>query len=394
MMEKDIEKTSYYSYRLGSLPKGCKLCVRGEKLVLVITGLCGRDCFYCPLSDEKKNKDVVYANEWNVGYAKGELEEKHLKVIVEEARLCEAKGAGVTGGDPLLVAERSVEAIKRLKKEFGKNFHVHLYTMPESVTEKKLKLLYDAGLDEIRFHPKVWDDSDWKKLAIARKFDWSIGAEIPAIPGYEKETRKLIDYLAGKVSFLNINELELADTRSNKLLGMGYTAKDELSYGVSGSEQMALDLMNYVKEKGYSLRVHYCTCKLKDAVQMASRIKRRAKNVAYGFDKITSEGMLLRSAIYLKETKPSFSYRKILKEMGAEERADLMRKLVAARDRLITEIGFKEEEVKIDDYKLRLIAAPKIVTKNSKLIKRIGLYPALVEEYPTRDGLEVDVEFL
>ncbi len=393
-MQKDVEETSHHSYRLGSLPKGCKLCVRGEKLVLVITGLCGRDCFYCPLSDEKKNKNVVYANEWNVGYEKGRLEEKHLKIIVEEARLCEAKGAGVTGGDPLLVAERAATAIRTLKKEFGKDFHIHLYTMPESITEKKLKLLYDAGLDEIRFHPKVWDDSDWKKILVAKKFDWSIGAEIPAIPGYEKETKKLIDYLAGKVAFININELELADARGSKLLGMGYTAKEELSYGVAGSEQMALDLMNYVKEKGYGLRVHYCTCKLKDAVQMASRIKRRAKNVAYGFDKITSEGMLQRSMIYLKETKPSFAYRKTLKEMDAEQRADLMRKLVAARDRLITDAGFSEEEIKIDDFKLRLIAAPKAVKKNIRAIKKMGYYPALVEEYPTHDGLEVDVEFL
>ncbi len=301
---KKITDTKYYSKTLGSLPKGCKLCVRGEKLVLFITGGCARDCFYCPLSDEKKGRDVVYANEWNVGYSGGPLTEEQLSTIVKEAHLCDSKGAGVTGGDPLKVMDRTVEAIRRLKKEFGEEFHIHLYTTPEEVTEEKLQRLYDAGLDEIRFHPKIWDSKHWKRIEAAQKYDWSIGAEIPAIPGYEKDTLKLIDYLNGKVSFLNINELELADTRSNRLLSMGYHQKDELSYGVAGSGELAEALMKHVIDKGYSMRVHYCTCKLKDAVQLASRIKRRAKNVAYGFDKITSEGLLIRGVVYLKETKP------------------------------------------------------------------------------------------
>lgn len=394
MQNKSIEETRYYSKRIGSLPKGCKLCVRGEKLVLLITGLCKRDCFYCPLSDAKKNRDVVYANEWEVTLEDKKLGEKQLKTIIEEAQLCEAKGAGITGGDPLLVVERTASAIRRLKKEFGNGFHIHLYTTPEAVTEKKLSLLYEAGLDEIRFHPKIWDDKDWHKIDSADKFPWSIGVEIPAIPGYEKETKKLIDYASSRAKFLNINELELADTKANRLLSMGYTAKDELSYGVAGSEEMAHELMEYILDKGYNLRVHYCTCKLKDAVQMASRIKRRAKNVAYAFDKITHEGMLYRGIIYPKETKPSFSYRKLMREMNEDERNRVIALLTGMKQKLIDNLSIKENEIVVDEHKLRLITAQKILKKHAKEIKRMGFYPALVEEYPTRDGLEVDIEFI
>ena len=84
-----MQKTKYYSWNSGKLPKGCQLCVKGEKLVLFITGLCPRNCFYCPISDQKYKKDVIYADEWLV---------KKEEEIIEEARLIGAKGAGIKAG--------------------------------------------------------------------------------------------------------------------------------------------------------------------------------------------------------------------------------------------------------------------------------------------------------
>ena len=48
---------------VGDLPDGCQACMEGAKMVLFVTSLCTRRCFYCPISDEKWQADVVYANE-------------------------------------------------------------------------------------------------------------------------------------------------------------------------------------------------------------------------------------------------------------------------------------------------------------------------------------------
>jgi pyruvate formate-lyase activating enzyme-like uncharacterized protein len=124
------------------LPQGCIYCRQGRKTVLLVTGLCKFNCFYCPLSAKKKNKDVVYANE--------KLVEKDEDVLYE-AKTIDALGTGITGGDPLEVLDRTIHYIKILKKEFGDDHHIHLYTAFTPDPEI-LKELDDAGLDEIRFH--------------------------------------------------------------------------------------------------------------------------------------------------------------------------------------------------------------------------------------------------
>jgi len=95
---------------VGSLPEGCRLCERGEKLVLFATGLCAYHCFYCPVSEEKMYRDVVFANERRV-----ERDED----LLEEARAMRATGAGITGGDPLEVADRVVVMEKGQIIEMG-----------------------------------------------------------------------------------------------------------------------------------------------------------------------------------------------------------------------------------------------------------------------------------
>lgn len=354
-----IEKTKFYSRKIGNLAKGCRQCVKGEKLVYFVTGICPRRCYYCPISDKKYGKDVVYANERPV---------KNIKEIIEEAKLCDAKGAGFTGGDPLCKLWRTTFSIRQLKKKFGKKFHIHLYTSFDLVNEKDLGKLYRAGLDEIRFHADINNDKLWEKVLLAKKFNWDIGVEIPVIPRKLKETKKLIDYFHDKINFFNLNELEVADNKMSKLSKLGFLTKSKISYAVKGSEEMALELMKYVVKKKYKLNVHYCTAKLKDRVQLGERIKRRAKNIKKKYDVVDEEGMLIRGAIYCKD-------------------------LVKVRKELMKEFDIPSNLIEIDKDRKRLLTGAWIVDELKKELKKKGLKIAVVKDYPTYDRLEVEVDF-
>ncbi|MDI6708939.1 MAG: radical SAM protein, partial [Candidatus Thermoplasmatota archaeon] len=211
---------------VGKLPRGCKYCAKGAKLVLLVTGLCKRKCFYCPLSKEKRNKDVVFANERRV---------KCYNDIIEEAELINALGTGITGGDPMLVPKRTLRYIELIKEVFGEKHHTHLYTTGE-FKRGLVRELACAGLDEIRFHPpiKYWDRLENSSYEIiikeALRTNMSVGIEIPSLPNYKAKIISLIkraDELG--VDFINLNELEYSETNYRALNKLGYKVKNDIS---------------------------------------------------------------------------------------------------------------------------------------------------------------------
>lgn len=367
-----MEKTKYFSWKNGKLCRGCKLCVKGSKLVLFITGICGRKCWYCSLSDKKKDKDVIYANERLCS---------NIKEVIEESKLCSAEGAGITGGDPLRKLNRTIKYIKSLKKEFGSKFHIHLYTSLDLVSESSLKKLFNSGLDEIRFHLDITNNQLWDKLKLAKKFRWKVGVEIPVIPNLKKEIIKLIEFIKDKVDFLNLNELEISELSFDNFEKRNFKIKNDLSYSIKGSEELSLELLKLFP----LMNIHYCSSKLKDAVQLSNRIKKRAKNIKEKFDIVTSEGLLIRGVVKLGKSKDSLEKAKA--KIGLK---------VLKNQRFLGHQNKKQnfDEIKIDKKKNRLLLSKKNVIKFAKKIKKLGYTPCIVEEYPTWDGLEVEIEFL
>lgn len=375
-----ITNTSHSSFKIGELTKGCVYCVEGKKLVLFITGICPRKCWYCPVADNKLQNDVIYANERLI---------TKPEEAIEEAKLCDSVGAGITGGEPLCKLERTVEYIKALKKEFGESFHIHLYTSFDLVNKDNLKQLFDAGLDEIRFHPDLNDEENWKKVETAKKFSWKIGIEIPCIPDKKQETYKLIDFFKDQVDFINLNELEAADTEFNKVFAKGYKTKDELSYGVLGSEEFGLEILQ--RYSGENLNIHFCTSRLKNTEQLGNRIKLRAKNVKKHYDLVTSEGTLIRGAIYTE--KPGFKYQEFLKEKQ-KNKQDEVKKLKLLKERLATFLRVPKKDLDVDERKFRILTSKKIVEKYKDKIKQENLIPTIVEELATYDLFEIEIDFL
>jgi uncharacterized protein len=280
--------------------EGCELCQLGAKMVLFVTGLCHRGCYYCPLSDHRKGKDVTYANERLV---------RNDVDILEEARSMDALGTGITGGEPLLKLDRVQRYIMLLKSEFGSTHHVHLYSS-FAPSERTLDVLACAGLDEIRLHPPIeeWDDFSSSRyceaLEYAGKLGLHAGVEIPAI----KPVPAIIEALKGIGGFLNLNELEFSETNYDAMIARGFV-QIKSGYAALGSREIASEI------DSDELPVYFCSSSSKDRIQLRERLKRKARRLARPFDEVTDDGTLVFGVL---ETVPSFEH---LKGISSKEYA-------------------------------------------------------------------------
>ena len=149
-----------------------------------------------------------------------------------------------------------------------------------------------------------------------------------------------------------------------------------------------MKLGRFAEKKG--LKVHVCTVKLKDAVQLKNRILRRAKNVRKKFELVTEEGTLVKGCIFLDGLKPGFGPKKV----SSDEKKGILSRLRKARIKLIKALQVSNDLLLIDTKKLRLVTSPLLVDDFKDVIKGLGFSCAVVEEYPTWDELTVDVRFL
>ncbi len=277
MIERD-KSGSFFNF----LSVGCRLCYKGAKMVLFVTGACGRNCFYCPVSNERRGKDMIYANERRV-YKDEDL--------IEEALSMDALGTGITGGEPLLRLERVIHYVKLLKNRLGQSHHIHLYTSLAPNTGV-LKSLKKAGLDEIRFHPppnmiqNIGRTYYGTSMMEAQKLGLCAGIEIPSISGDFQGVTSLLKEVGG---FLNLNELEFSETNIAEMKNRGYMPVDDESSAATGSKEVAESL--------HFERLHFCSSKFKDAVQLRERFKRIAGKSARYFDEITDDGTIVYGTI-------------------------------------------------------------------------------------------------
>ncbi len=348
-------KTKFDSYSVNDIPEGCKRCVRGEKLVLFITGKCSRNCYYCSLSNQRKNIDVIFANE---------KECKTPEEVVEEAKESNATGAGITGGDPLIFFDRTLEYAKALKSAF-KDFHIHIYLPTNLIDEEKIRKLSE-GVDEVRIHPSFLQkqneeiensmNEDMEKIKIASKFYKrdNLGLEMPSFPEKKKQIIDFITRASSMIGFVNLNELEISDTNFERFT-KEYDFNED-TYTVFSSIESGKEILRACEKLG--LKMHLCTAETKIKHQYGNRLKIRK---ALPFAERDKEGMAYYFAIYCKDE------------------AELMEK---------TEELEKHKKVfYIDKSKNRLILSQSVA---EKLLKTRKYKISRVKEYPTYDKIEVE----
>jgi uncharacterized protein len=353
-----MNKTAHASYCINGITEGCRHCVRGRKLVLFITGKCSRNCFFCSLSTKRKNKDIVFANE---------RECKSPQDAVLEAIESNAKGVGVTGGDPLVVLDRTISYLKALKEKFG-DFHSHIYLPTKLVNNENLTLL-SKYIDEVRFHPSFIEEENYKeamqkdieKIMLAYYIfkKENIGCEFPILPDRKKEILEFIEKASPILGFVNLNELEISETNFEEFTKRYTLNKD--TYTISGSKEAGLWILNECEKKGINIKIHLCTADTKNQYQYKNRLLLH-KTLPYSYK--TKDGSMRYFAICCNTLKE-------LKETA--------KKLE------------KYRHFYLDSRKKRIILSEKIV---QEILEMNQFKIARVEEFPTFDRIEIEFEYL
>ncbi len=265
----------------GLLSPGCRRCGEGNWSCLFINNICNGRCFYCPTSQQSKGSPATN----NLDFANPQDYLDYLTAFG-------LTGASISGGEPLLTFDRSLEYVRKIKKRFGADIHVWLYSNGILATPEKIEALRAAGLDEMRFDLSADDYRlDHLRLAVGRIP--TITVEIPAIPEDYELLRDLLPELAAAgVQHLNLHQMRATPHNLPKLLARGYRFVHAPRVLVHGSELTALRLMRDALEMAAAPAINYCSYAYKSRFQGRAARQRAALRLVRPHEDITQAGYL------------------------------------------------------------------------------------------------------
>lgn len=263
----------------GPLSPGCRQCAGMAWSCLFISGRCNGRCFYCPTPQNVDDPPMS-----------GSVSFHHAQDYADYVRFFGFRGASVSGGEPFLDFEKSLDYVRTLRRTSGPELHIWLYTNGILVTQDKLRRLVEAGLNEIRFDIGA-TDYDLKFARQAAGIVSTVTVEIPAVPEEIEHLRALLPELsAAGVSHLNLHQLRLTPHNARHLLERDYTYVHGPKVTVLESELGALELVAHGALHGLPLAINYCSFVYKHRFQAAASRERFGAHVLEGNETLTGSG--------------------------------------------------------------------------------------------------------
>ncbi len=277
---------------------------------------CHRDCYFCfNYNVADYERFVREGCPWREGLEDAEKRYGHDGLAV----------LGLTGGEPLLLLDDSIELLKEANRRFP-SAHKRMYTSGDLLTEEGAMRLRDVGLDEIRFSVKQDDSLERQErvlagMEIARRHIPSLMVEMPIIPNTDERMHELFKRWA-EIGLDGINLLEFCfpfhsweeyEARGFEIRNPPFDVMYDYGYSgglpVAGSEELCLELMLWGIEHDVPFGMHYCSLDNKHRSEMRLRNERGANMTpilsfdegdfflkcakVYGDDRDTARGALL-----------------------------------------------------------------------------------------------------
>jgi pyruvate formate-lyase activating enzyme-like uncharacterized protein len=261
------------------LSPGCRICVEGRWSCLFINNLCNASCFYCPSSQNELSTPATnHLTFDDPGFYAGYLARFGFS------------GASISGGEPFLSLERSIDYIRAIREVNGPRFHIWMYTNGLLATPANLRRLAAAGLDELRFDLTAVG-YDVEKAAMACGLIETVTVEVPAIEGEAARLEKMaVELAAAGVGHLNLHQLRCTPHSVAKMIERGISFIHAPFVLSAWSEVVALETMARLLEAGTDLPVHFCSFLYKYHAQNAAARRRSAAALPGAGHEVTEAG--------------------------------------------------------------------------------------------------------
>jgi len=263
----------------GPLSPGCRQCADMAWSCLFISGRCNGRCFYCPTPQNTDDPPMS-----------GSVPFHRAQDYADFVRFFGFGGASISGGEPFLDFEKSLAYVQALRRTCGPDLHIWLYTNGILVTENRLRLLAEAGLNEIRFDIGA-TNYDLKFASLAAGIVPTVTVEIPAVPEDATRLHSLLpDLCAAGVTHLNLHQLRLTPHNARHLLEHAYTYVHGPKVTVLESELCALALVAHAARHKLPLAVNYCSFVYKHRFQAAASRQRFGAPLLESGEALTGSG--------------------------------------------------------------------------------------------------------
>lgn len=270
----------------GPLSPGCAHCVAGTWSCLFINGVCNARCFFCPTPQDDSGDPTT-----------GQIAFRRADDYADFVGRFGFGGVSLSGGEPLLTLDRSLDFVRTVRERFGESVYLWLYTNGMLATDEAMAALAGAGLNEIRFNLHA---NGYRLDGVERavRHISTVTVETPAVPEEEARMQRLLPTLAEMgVKHINLHDLRVTPHNAGHMVRRGYTCLHGPKATVLDSELAALRLIRQAAADRLPLAVQYCCFAYKNPYQARGHRRRWCPEVMRPTETLTSTGAIRTCAV-------------------------------------------------------------------------------------------------
>lgn len=236
-------------------PRGCASCLLGTGLSAVRkTNKCNLQCKFCYDYGALDCQPPIGEGLWEIGGTRFYEQDMDLLLSIQK----KPTGISYVYLEPFIEIEKYYGIIRKFHEA---GVHQHMYTNGTLATERNLRALAEAGLDELRFNLGASGCADGviDNIALAKRHIPLVGIETPMTPEcYRAMTAKKQKILDTGLDFINCAELHLNPNNLGNYWGENLYLCRRGYVSPVWSHELTLRLMRQADEENWPVVVHDC----------------------------------------------------------------------------------------------------------------------------------------